>query len=118
MLALCAVEPNGSRGIGNLICEGPVGYVLGVHSRDETRPEAVIHRSTWRVEGGLRNGVVLGPEMEGDCVTLCSGDAVGLEDQLAGLGSNGNLVVDGKSRANKGSSSEKSSEMHYNWLWR
>lgn len=116
MLALGAVEPDGSRGIGDLICECPVRDIVRVGGRNKARPEAVVHGLAWRVEGGLSDGVVLGPETESDSVTLGSGDAVWLEDQLASLGSNGDLVVHCKSGASEGGSSEECREVHYDWV--
>lgn len=118
MLALSAVEPDRSRGIFNLVCESPVGYILCVGGRDESRPEAVVHGGTWRVEGSLGDGVVLGPETESDCVTLGGGNGIRLEDQLASLGTNRNLVVHSGRGANKGSGgSEERSEEHCDRLW-
>lgn len=117
MLALGAVEPDGRRGVLDLVCESPVGDGVCVRGGNEARPEAVVHWRAGRVEGGLCDGVVLGPETESDCVALGSGDAVGHELQLAGLGSNSDLVVYCKSGASEGSSGgEDGREVHFDWL--
>lgn len=117
MLSLCAVEPDGCRGIGDLIGEGRVGNSLGVGGRDETRPEAIVCKRRARsVEGSLRNRVVLGPEAERDSVTLGGADAVWLEDKITTPAANGNKMVLCEGGASKGSSSEDVGEMHYDWF--
>ena len=116
MHALGAVEPDGSRSVGNLVCEGGRGNLLGIGSRHESGPEAVVHRLARVGKGGLGDRVVLGPELEDDGVTLSSHDAVGLEDQVASLVTNSNGVLGGESGASHGGSSEDGGEMHYDWL--
>lgn len=56
--------------------------------------------------------MVLGPEAEGDGVTLGCLDAVWLEDEIAGLGTNSDLVVNRKSGARNSGSSKDGGEMH------
>ena len=116
MLALCAVEPDWSRGIGHLICEGPVGNIVCVGCGHKAGPETVVQRCTRRVEGSLCDGVVFRPEAESDCVALRRSDGVWLEYQLAGLGTDCDIVVDCEHRTDHSGSSENGLEMHYDWL--
>jgi hypothetical protein len=116
VLALAAVEPDGSRGVCDFVGEGGAGDLLGVGSRHEAGPEAALHGLAGVGKGGLGNGVVLGPELESDHVTLGRLDAVGLEDQVASLVTNGNGVLLGESGASHGGSSEDGGEMHYDWF--
>lgn len=115
MLALCAVEPDGCRGIGDFVCESLVGNSLGVGSRNKAGPEAVVQRLARGGEGGLGDGVVLGPEAESNGVAHICADAIGLEDKLASLGANGNDVFLCESSASKGGG-EDGREMHYDWI--
>jgi hypothetical protein len=117
MLSLCAVEPDGSRCIGDLVGECPVGNGLGVGGRDETGPEAASRqRRARRGKGSLRNRVVLGPEAERNSVTLGGADAVWLEDKITTPAANSNKMVLCESGASKGGSSEDVGEMHYDWF--
>jgi hypothetical protein len=118
VLALCAVEPDRRRGVLDLVLESPVGNLLSVGCGDEATPHAVGQGRAGRAEGTLGNGVVLGPELEGDGVTLSSLDAVRLEDKLAGLGANGDRVVVSECGASQGSSSEDGREVHCDWVER
>ena len=116
MLSLCAVEPNRRRSIRDFVCECPVGDRLSVGSGDEARPEAVVKRLAWSVERGLGNGVVLGPEAEGNGIALSCLDAIWVEYKITTPAAYGNEMVLCESGANKGGSGEDGREMHYDWL--
>lgn len=80
VLALGAVEPNWPRSVCDLVHECRRSGL--VCAGDVSRPEAIVHGLTWRGERSLGDGVVLGPELEGDGVALGGLDVIGLEDQL------------------------------------
>jgi hypothetical protein len=97
VLALCAVEPDRRRGVLDFVCEGGVGESLGAGCWDETGPETAGHGLARLVESGLGDGVVLGPEVEGDGVALGGDD----------------LVVRCHGGAGEGSSKDGGGEKHY-----
>jgi hypothetical protein len=113
VLALCAVEPDGCRGVLDFIREGGVGESLGASSRNESRPETIRHGLARRVEGRLGDGVVLGPEVESDGVTLSGSKVAGDELQSAHLVTDNNLVVFRESSASEGSGEDGSGEKHF-----
>lgn len=57
-------------------------------------------------EGSLSDGVVLGPEREGDSVALSGLEAVWLEDKIASLVTDNDLVIHCEGSAGHGRSSE------------
>lgn len=82
MVSLLAVDPDGSRGVGDGV--GVSGEVWSnVVRGHETRVEATSERRAGALEGALSGGVVLGVEDELDDVTLGSGDVIRLEGELA-----------------------------------
>lgn len=106
MLALGAVEPDGSRSVLDLVGESPVGDLLTGGGGDEARPETAVHGRAWLGKGALGNGVVLGPEAESDSVTLSSGDGLRNEDKATSLVGDSDEVVFRNSGADKGGGSE------------
>ena len=116
MLSLCAIEPDRRRCVLDLVCECRVGDRLCAGGGNEARPEAVFERLARRRKCGLGDGVVLGPEAEGDGIALSSFDAVWLENQIAALATDSNEMLLSESGASEGGSSEDGREMHYDWL--
>lgn len=102
MVALLAVEPDGSRGVGDgergggEVWSGVVGGLVA-------RVEAASERRARLGERALGGGVVLGLEDELDDVALGSGDVVRVEDELAGSADDD--LVDGAGSGCAGGSS-------------
>ena len=113
VLALCAVEPDRCRGVLDLVWKGCRRNSLHVGRWDEATPEAILHGLARVGKGSLGDGVVLGPEREGDSVALSGLEAVWLKDKITGLGTDKDLVVRCKGSAGHGRSSEDGGEMHY-----
>jgi hypothetical protein len=113
VLALCAVEPDRRRGVLDFVCEGGVGESLGAGCWDETGPETAGHGLARLVESGLGDGVVLGPEVEGDGVALSGGQVRGHKLESAHLVADDDLVVRCHGGASEGSSKDGGGEKHY-----
>lgn len=113
MLSLCAVEPDGCRCIGDIVHVVELSSCAGIGGWYIAGPEAIGRRRAWACECGLRDGVVLGPELEPDDVADVGGDLRGFESQT--VFAYNDIDVIGDSSASKGESRDGGGETHYDW---
>lgn len=112
VLALGAVEPDGLRSVFDRVHERRGSGLL--RARNVSGPEALWGWRTWCVEGGLGDGVVLGPELEGDGIALGGLDVIGLEDQLRVVADDNEMV--GREGGADDGESGGDGETHYDWM--
>lgn len=109
MLALSAVEPDRRASVLDLVCESCGSGLF--RAGDETGPETVGQGLARFGESCLSDGVVLGPELEGNSVTDSCFDVAWLERKGAVTG-NDEMVdcVDGAHQSGGGS---EDGELHF-----